>query len=142
VKSLPQSQILLANGNVVHDCHSEVLAIRAFNRYLLEELQRLAADCSNVSPFIRPRTKEEQSSRSPQPFAFEDSVHIHMYSSDAPCGDASMELIMALQDDPTPWEVVPEENSDSLQGRGYFSRLGIVRRKPCKTAAFTGLGIG
>jgi len=134
VKCQPQSQILQAEGNIVHDCHAEVLALRAFNKHLLDELHRLAAG-SNSSPFIRSRTVEERSDASPEPFSFEENVRIHMYSSDAPCGDASMELTMALQDDPTPWERVPEESSGTMLGRGDFSRLGIVRRKPCETHA-------
>jgi tRNA-specific adenosine deaminase 1 len=50
-----------------------------------------------------------------------------------------MELTMAAQGDPTPWSV-PLTTSDSLSageatesplhGRGYFSELGAVRRKP------------
>jgi hypothetical protein len=43
-----------------------------------------------------------------------------------------MELVMALQDDPTPWEYVPEEKPGTMLGRGDFSRLGVVRRKPCE----------
>lgn len=56
-------------------------------------------------------------------------------------GDASMELTMAAQDDASPWTSSPStlELSDvshnhqypALQGRGYFSELGVVRRKPC-----------
>lgn len=51
---------------------------------------------------------------------------------------------MAAQDDPRPWEVVapsPEtERTESpgaelLDGRAYFSRLGIVRRKPARADA-------
>jgi hypothetical protein len=53
-----------------------------------------------------------------------------------------MELTMQAQDDPTPWELpVPELNNKAretaetnLKGRGYFSQLGIVRRKPGKLA--------
>jgi tRNA-specific adenosine deaminase 1 len=129
-----------ANGSVVHDCHAEVLALRAFNKYLLEELYRLAPGCY-TSPFIRRREKEEYSAASPEPFVFRDGVCIYMYSSDAPCGDASMELIMALQDDPTPWKYVPEESPDTMLGRGDFSRLGIVRRKPCKTSLLVKLDL-
>src|SRR5579862_7553835 len=50
-----------------------------------------------------------------------------------------MELTMAAQEDSTPWSV-PLTTSDSLsageaaesllRGRGYFSELGTVRRKP------------
>jgi tRNA-specific adenosine deaminase 1 len=62
-----------------------------------------------------------------------------------------MELCMAAQDDPTPWAIpVPEtEPNDTpsetntnlitttplLSGRGDFSKLGIVRRKPARADA-------
>ena len=52
-----------------------------------------------------------------------------------------MELIMAAQEDASPWDV-PEAAAgadpsvpiadDSLPGRAYFSHLGIVRRKPAR----------
>jgi tRNA-specific adenosine deaminase 1 len=56
-----------------------------------------------------------------------------------------MELTIAAQDDNTPWALPPESpNRDisiatdlemSLKGRGYFSELGIVRRKPSRPDA-------
>jgi len=52
-----------------------------------------------------------------------------------------MELTMAAQDDASPWAAPPSTlelplATDTpqypiLQGRGYFSELGVVRRKPC-----------
>ena len=43
-----------------------------------------------------------------------------------------MELIMEAQDDPTPWPVTvsDESTASGLLGRGSFSQLGVVRRKP------------
>jgi tRNA-specific adenosine deaminase 1 len=72
-----------------------------------------------------------------------------MYCTCAPCGDASMELCMAAQEDPTPWVVTPkQENTFSqdgdsqkiqtqtlLDGRAHFSILGVVRRKPARADA-------
>jgi tRNA-specific adenosine deaminase 1 len=48
-----------------------------------------------------------------------------------------MELIMAAQEDATPWEIPPETDgaSTNMLGRGYFSNLGIVRRKPSRPDA-------
>jgi len=51
-----------------------------------------------------------------------------------------MELTMAAQEDASPWEVPPvavldpseEPVAASLPGRGYFSQLGVVRRKPAR----------
>ena len=47
-----------------------------------------------------------------------------------------MELTMANQEDSTAWTLASSpvgENTEleTLKGRGYFSELGIVRRKPC-----------
>jgi tRNA-specific adenosine deaminase 1 len=65
-----------------------------------------------------------------------------MYSG----GDASMELIMASQEDSTPWDLPALSASTSpstisskppslLHGRGYFSALGQVRGKPSRPDA-------
>lgn len=78
-----------------------------------------------------------------------------MYCTCAPCGDASMELCMAAQEDPTPWELPPAPapattlasastntantadapTQDALIGRAHFQLLGVVRRKPARTDA-------
>lgn len=91
-----------------------------------------------TSDILRRRTASDTSpGRGTQPFTLHDHVKIYMYCSEAPCGDASMELTMHAQDDATPWPVPSEDASsiekttDLLQGRGYFSQLGTVRRKPC-----------
>ena len=73
-----------------------------------------------------------------QRFELNRDVEIHMYCSEAPCGDASMELTMAAQDDATP-STRPEKHVKDgealMTGRGYFSELGIVRRKPSRPDA-------
>jgi tRNA-specific adenosine deaminase 1 len=126
MKCLPREKILAAKGIVLHDCHAEILAIRTFNRFLIEECRGLAIGSIVESPIVEQRTPSEISSESPQPFAIRNGVKIHMYCSEAPCGDASMELIMQAQDDATPWAQKPK----GMPGRGDFAQLGIVRRKP------------
>ncbi|KAI1645829.1 adenosine deaminase/editase [Daldinia loculata] len=159
MKCLPTSKVSQAQGNVLHDWHAEVLAIRAFNRFVLDECRVLAQGCS--SEFLRWRTTDEivssccddtqagelereGSEWRGQPFTWREDVLLHMYCSEAPCGDASMELIMAAQEDATPWELpltnppVPLSTTDpstSLPGRAYFSQLGVVRRKPARSDA-------
>ncbi|KAK3397857.1 adenosine deaminase/editase [Sordaria brevicollis] len=144
MKCLPASKLPQANGVAVHDWHAEILAIRAFNRFVLEECKRLAH--GSQSEFIYRRTAEQQETPEVwqgQPFAWREDVSLHMYCSEAPCGDASMELIMAAQDDASPWEIpsptpgetpapAPTDDTTSLPGRAYFSQLGIVRRKPSR----------
>ncbi|KAL4793558.1 adenosine deaminase/editase [Aspergillus venezuelensis] len=166
-KCLPASQILNCNGLVLHDCHAEILAVRAFNFWLLSEcrafFQRekdiqtdresnqsgnegssrpISDSDERSSPYIRRRQKLEpvEDAITP-PLEIQPDVSIYMYCTCAPCGDASMELLMAEQDDPTPW-TIPEtdpnttaETISALSGRGHFSRLGVVRRKPARADA-------
>ncbi|EXF85799.1 adenosine-deaminase [Colletotrichum fioriniae PJ7] len=153
MKCLPASKLPLAKGNALHDWHAEVLAIRAFNRYLLDECDTHSQGSSPTSDIITGRPSSAMSPSSPQPFAIRDDVTLHMYCSEAPCGDASMELTMAAQEDASPWEVPRSSSSPSgeattttppapasrtttdttpLPGRAYFSHLGIVRRKPAR----------
>ncbi|KAI1116670.1 adenosine deaminase/editase [Nemania sp. NC0429] len=162
MKCLPSSKLSRAQGNVLHDWHAEILAIRAFNCFVLDECQALANGSKSASEFIRRRSGSEMSATPDsavdrddcadwhgQPFAWRDDVLLHMYCSEAPCGDASMELTMASQADATPWAVVttpqkgpsspapvpiaiPLEPATPLLGRGYFSQLGVVRRKPSR----------
>ncbi|KAL0937999.1 tRNA-specific adenosine deaminase [Colletotrichum truncatum] len=142
MKCLPASKLPLAKGSALHDWHAEVLAMRAFNRHLLDECRRQLGNDS-PSALIRRREPHELTPDAPQPFAVKDNVRLHMYCSEAPCGDASMELTMAAQEDATPWETpstsVPDTASsgtnvttESLPGRAYFSQLGVVRRKPAR----------
>ncbi|KAI0857791.1 adenosine deaminase/editase [Xylaria cubensis] len=158
MKCLPSSRLPQAQGNVLHDWHAEVLAIRAFNCFVLDECRALASGSKSSSPFIRQRGSAEMNS-SPdhvgdecdedekegnwhgQSFAWREDVSLHMYCSEAPCGDASMELTMASQADATPWDIPSQQNPSTpttvepealLPGRAYFSQLGIVRRKPSR----------
>ena len=136
MKCLPSSKVPLAAGVVLHDWHAEIIALRALNRFLIDECAQVARRKEFQSAFIRRRHGHELSEALFQPFAIMDDVGIHMYCSEAPCGDASMELTMDAQEDATPWPVpdpVPDNISDAatLHGRGNFSQLGTVRRKPC-----------
>ncbi|KAF2209314.1 hypothetical protein CERZMDRAFT_47354 [Cercospora zeae-maydis SCOH1-5] len=131
MKCLPQSKLGMANGNVLHDWHAEILALRSFNRFLLDDCAQLASkgrEGHGSWVCWRPESSYEEQS---QLFQLQDGVEIHMYCSEAPCGDASMELTMAEQTDATPWE----RQQDGLLGRGNFDQLGVVRRKPSRPDA-------
>ncbi|KAI5847841.1 adenosine deaminase/editase [Morchella snyderi] len=156
MKCLPHSKIPLAKGLVLHDCHAErvlwciVIAIRAFNCFIIEECFKLASNSTYTSQFVRRRSPEDVTEDSPQPFTIRSNVKVHFYSSEAPCGDASMELTMSAQSDATPWALhtttaashtpatITTTTSPTpltptttlLRGRGYFSSLGTVRTKP------------
>ncbi|KAJ4330928.1 hypothetical protein N0V95_009977 [Ascochyta clinopodiicola] len=148
MKCLPQNKLSAANGNILHDWHAEVVAIRTFNRFLLDECLLTSTPPFAHSNFIRQRTTIEISEHEPQPFTIREDVQIHMYCSEAPCGDASMELIMDAQEDATPWttapptisaasdgDLVPVEGAGALRGRSNFSLLGAVRCKPSRPDA-------
>ncbi|KAL3433112.1 hypothetical protein BDV09DRAFT_205531 [Aspergillus tetrazonus] len=166
-KCLPASQIPHCNGLVLHDCHAEILAMRAFNYWLLSECRAVLTNeqkqsfidgegelnPSAPSPYIRRRRRQSQEITGPDsdalfpPFEICPDVDIYMYCTCAPCGDASMELVMEAQDDPTPWALpnttstsdtgpeLPRTEGPILAGRGHFSKLGIVRRKPARADA-------
>ena len=125
----------LAKGHVLHDWHAEILTIRAFNLFLLQEAHALASRKDFHSSILHRREQDEISPDTERhPFTIFEDVTIMMYCSEAPCGDASMELVMEAQENATPWPVASQQDqSSSLLGRGSFSQLGVVRRKPGKT---------
>ncbi|XRM41973.1 hypothetical protein ABZX51_005216 [Aspergillus tubingensis] len=149
-KCLPTTQLASSTGLVLHDWHAEILALRAFNYWLLSEIRALidyehehqhqqSLSTPKPSPFIRRRQQSpnKNTNNNEPPFELHPYLKIYLYCTTAPCGDASMELTMAAQDDPTPWEITPSEEEEAglLSGRANFSQLGIVRRKPARADA-------
>ncbi|POR37565.1 Uncharacterized protein TPAR_02202 [Tolypocladium paradoxum] len=141
MKCLPASKLPEANGNGLHDWHAEILAIRTFNRFLLDECSSLCEGGARTGVLEQNETHGGSKSgmQYAPPFQVRDDVKLHMYCSEAPCtcrGDASMELTMAAQDDASPWPAPtpsPTSNGETpLPGRAYFSHLGVVRRKPAR----------
>jgi tRNA-specific adenosine deaminase 1 len=150
MKCLPSNKLPQCHGTVLHDWHAEILALRAFNRYLLDQALHTLTNCHNSSPFIRPRPTSERTKDLFQPFIIKEDVKIYMYCSEAPCGDASMELVMDRQEDATPWttpeavvlsndrngtEAGEPEGMAALRGRSHFGKLGAVRCKPSRPDA-------
>lgn len=177
MKCLPVAKLSQSKGVGIHDWHAEVLALRSFNRFVLQECRDVLLQ-GDESPFLQFRQKDGNAMKNDdnadsawngQPFEWREDVSLHMYCSEAPCkmsrcpnekerrkrglddmyqfanvkegGDASMELTMAVQDDASPWETSATSAEDApgstalLSGRGYFSRLGTVRRKPGRADA-------
>ena len=90
MKCLPASKLPQADGVALHDWHAEVLTLRAFNRFILDECRRLAQNSAAESEFLRRRTQEElppalDGSWHRQPFAWREELTLHMYCSEAPC---------------------------------------------------------
>ena len=138
MKCLSKAKVLSANGRRLHDSHAEILALRSFNHFLMQECKRLSKYPSETSRFvIRRESPDVPAHAAYRPFCVNPNLKIHMYCSEAPCGDASMESIMGAQQDPTPWPIqmdlrAAHQTGETLQGRGYFSELGVVRRKPAR----------
>jgi len=88
MKCLPAAKVPLANGAALHDWHAEVLAIRAFNHFVLEEGRQMALT-GRASRYLRLRRPDEMADDiaawHAQPFAWRDDVSLHMYCSEAPC---------------------------------------------------------
>ena len=135
MRCLPSHQLKFTKGRCLHDWHAETVAIRAFNLYLLEECMNLASNQQHGSEYVE-RTRQEPFLGQMRPaFSIMDDVSIHMYCSEAPCGDASMELIMSTQEDAIPWFSSGRDSTGPLYGRGHFDKLGVVRRKPSRADA-------
>lgn len=137
MRCLPAEKLPLARGRCLHDWHAEVVAIRAFNHYLLQECRRLADDHAAPSDIIQFRPESQRSPSEHQQFAIRDDVNLYLFCSEAPCGDVSMELTMQAQDDASPWTSQSQSDVDGMlqSGRGHFAELGVVRRKPARADA-------
>ena len=145
-KCVPASVLDKCHGTVLHDSHAEVLALRGFNRWLLGEVERLLRDDGYISPYlgrsvrVREDDVEESQRGDPvsKPFGLRDDIQLHMFTTEAPCGDASMEILMKSRpaEDNLPWTLNPATDDTSCEtamlGRGHFTQLGLVRRKPAR----------
>lgn len=92
VKVLPDDMMKSCNGEVLHDMHAEILALRAFNRFVIDECSRVSL--GEESDLIEPVTDSEP------PvckflFKMKLNVKLFLYVSEAPCGDSSMGCLRA-----------------------------------------------
>ncbi|KAG7291822.1 hypothetical protein NEMBOFW57_001843 [Staphylotrichum longicolle] len=143
MKCLPASKLSQANGVALHDWHAEVLTLRAFNRFILDECRRLAQDDAAESDFLRRRTKDElfssstsqPSSWNRQPFAWRDGLTLHIKTPPpGTCPPPLPRLPPHPLRPPNP-SLTAQTNPHHhppLLGRGHFTHLGIVRRKPAR----------
>ena len=80
-------------GTRIRDCHAEVLARRAFQRYLSVGIQQ---DMANISPssssnFILTRIGTNYK------YELRKGVSLHFYSSSAPCGNACVKKFAEMR---------------------------------------------
>ena len=89
MKCLPASKLPQIHGFALHDWHAEIVAIRAFNRLLLDECRRLLSQPAEPSNLVVRRHIDDQEldgEEYAKPiFIMREDVHLYMYCSEAPC---------------------------------------------------------
>lgn len=147
-KSLPVSALSKCEGLILHDSHAEILALRGFNRWLLTEMRQILESDLYSSAWLEFIARKDENHDVSQisstfPFRLRKGVEVSLFSTEAPCGDASMELLMSATEaagrDVTPWPTTTAVQDASVSqlppGRGCFSNLGALRRKPARADA-------
>lgn len=92
---MPAAAIPEAGGIVLHDCHAETVAIRAFNRYLVNSCHQLAINGPQSGSVVERR---QPHSTAKQLFSIRDDVKILMYCSEVPCGSVVSDDAFVLPD--------------------------------------------
>lgn len=124
-------------GDSVNDSHAEVLCIRSFRAYLYHQM--------SCAMYSQDSILDYDPARNP-PLRLAGGKQLHMYISQAPCGDASMDMLSHRQ---TQDEILKNMNSlqntnnrmDQLfphgniigvvqRGRMDYSIKGVARTKP------------
>ncbi|EQC27229.1 hypothetical protein SDRG_14946 [Saprolegnia diclina VS20] len=82
-KCLGQSA-LCTDGYLIHDGHAEVMCRRAFLRYLYYELSLRQAGVANETSIFTAATDDDGK------LALKPGCTLHLYVSEAPCGDAAL----------------------------------------------------
>lgn len=92
MKCLPASKLAEAKGAAIHDWHAEVLAIRTFNCFLLDECQNITESNRDDPEAILQHNDaldvDAESGRHARAFRVKNGVKLHMYCSEAPCKSA------------------------------------------------------
>ncbi|KAI1318702.1 hypothetical protein EDD11_005995 [Mortierella claussenii] len=117
-KCLPQGK-QSPRGDLVNDCHAEVLARRGFNRWCLHEMQSSISNPSNATNKFRYTTHLDSTGAKERPH-FElanPQTQFHLYISQAPCGDATTASLAQVQTE--------ESRNAFLSGQQAQKTLGI-----------------
>jgi len=120
VKALPDAIIRShSKGLLLHDCHAEVLCLRSFNWFIIQECLKLKA--GEDSEYFEISSGDYK-------FLLKPGIQFAMYISEPPCGDASLELL--IQEGDEEWTNHTKLEGDVLRGRENFTLKGKVRTKP------------
>ncbi|GEQ69882.1 hypothetical protein JCM33374_g3558 [Metschnikowia sp. JCM 33374] len=156
VKAMPDDVRSFSAGSIVHDMHAEILCLRIFNWYLMEEIRGkcerkllepilVGGSCGGTGSPKSEHSDVPDSDKDTEngPHAFprfrlRPSLKLALYISEPPCGDASMTHISGGQ---SSWENLENKPSDHdsepaskkqkvVRGRANFDNIGVVRTKP------------
>lgn len=118
VKALPDATIKShSRGLLLHDCHAEILVLRAFNWFAIQECLKL-----------RKSVDSEIFEVAGSGFKLKKGITFALYISEPPCGDASLELLIDESDEK--WDDHTVLAGNVLRGREDFTLKGKVRTKP------------
>ncbi|KAF8949128.1 tRNA-specific adenosine deaminase 1 [Haplosporangium gracile] len=99
-KCLPQGK-QSSRGDLLNDCHAEVLARRGFNRWCLQEMRRSIEEPHNIKnkfKYLGDRSHGDmQLEKSPLFELANTESQFHLYVSQAPCGDATTASLALTQ---------------------------------------------
>lgn len=110
------SDRLKSNGQVLNDCHAEVLARRSLIRYFYQQLKLLINEKSNESIF-------EQINKTNR-YKLKSFITFHFYVSIAPCGDSRLVSLEENTSDKISSLVINQNLNHSLR-----KSRGLLRRK-------------
>lgn len=85
MKCLPASKLAQSKGVAIHDWHAEVLVIRTFNRYLLDECHKLTVQGLSSAVIERRDLSAADKDDTRASFEIKKDIKLHMYCSEAPC---------------------------------------------------------
>lgn len=137
VKAVPDLELFRSKGKMVHDSHAEILAIRGFNVFLLNEMIQLKNGKSSryLLEIVKNSNKGDI-----WKYKWNSQWSLALFISRLPCGDASMdtmELTCITEDerlinisDDDPYQYVMPSKQQTLRGRFNFKKKGYVRTKP------------
>ncbi|KAJ1657747.1 hypothetical protein GGF38_004354, partial [Coemansia sp. RSA 25] len=126
------SEQLRPFGDTVHDSHAEIVARRALLVYLMDQLQLSMSVASSEKPqlfCIQPGSTKYRFG------GCDEYLRLHLYSSQCPCGDATVESLKTAEDDsdsdlPQPKRRRVNDDGGVIRGHQNFASLGTIRLKP------------
>lgn len=103
------SMMLSENGDILNDSHAEIIARRAFIRYLMNQIVKTkSTDESAVTSIFELNEKSKK-------FHLKENVRFHMFTTSSPCGDGSIFATSDHRtDEPEAKKIRINDNSSNL----------------------------